>query len=81
MSIQDLFELVGNYPLFIMGFFVLPPFLAWLMARFDVSGEGPKYLDCNQLKEADGWTTLPYIPFSAINTTNLPTDHVRRPLA
>ncbi len=41
MSIQDLFELVGSYPLFIMGFFVLPPFLAWLMARFDVSGEGP----------------------------------------
>ncbi len=41
MSIQDLFELVGNYPLFIMGFFVLPPLLAWLMARFDVSGEGP----------------------------------------
>ena len=41
MSIQDLFEQVGNYPWYIMGFFALPPLLAWIMAQFDITSEGP----------------------------------------
>jgi|TARA_Y100000310_G_scaffold344877_2_gene460210 hypothetical protein len=41
MSIQDLFEQVGNYPLIIIGFFALPPLLAWLMAQFTIPKEGP----------------------------------------
>lgn len=41
MSIQDLFEQIGNYPLIIIGFFALPPVLAWAMAQFSVPTEGP----------------------------------------
>ena len=41
MSIQDLLEQVGNYPLFIVAFFALPPALAWLMAQFRVPATGP----------------------------------------
>lgn len=41
MSIQFLLDQIGNYPLLIIGFFSLPPMLAWLMTRFSVPQEGP----------------------------------------
>jgi len=41
VSIQDLLEQIGKYPLFIIGFFALPPMLAWLLAQFGTHKEGP----------------------------------------
>lgn len=41
MSIQDLIELVGNYPVVLVGSFAVPPLLAWLMAQFSTTDGGP----------------------------------------
>ena len=40
-SVQDLLDQLGKYPWFVIGFFVLPPALAWLMAQFNVPRQGP----------------------------------------